>query len=223
MRYLLTLIALSCIGLALYGEFAFFHDYAWEDDTSWFFFLLSTVAVCLLCKANFRVNLVATIFSCFCILSSVWVLFSSLLIEVYYYDLDTITTFQVYCSLIGYFSLLLTKTVPLLFLTGICFCLRFKFVPLPCIPFLISGGLVGWLDGWDYRTFVFSFSLVVVFCSFATILDEWWTRKSKRKIPDEVQPAVHSSSSPVGSSLQGSKDQVGEASLTDDFSPPPCI
>jgi hypothetical protein len=223
-RYLLPLLALSFIGLALYGEFAFFHDFAWEDDTSWFFFLFSGVAACLLCKANFKVNLVATLFSFFCILSALWVLFSSLLVEIYYFDTGRITEFKVLCALIGHFSLLLTKPIPLAFLVGVCVCLRYKFLPVLCIPFLISGCLVDWLDGWDYRTFVLSSSSIVVLCSFATILDEWGVKKSKRATREKVRPADQSSPSLSGSSLQRSKDQTASVNdLPDDFSPPPCI
>ena len=224
MRYLLALLALFFIGLALYGEFAFFHDFVWEDDTSWFFYLFSFVAACLLCKANFKVNLVAKLWAIFCILSALWVLFSSLLVEIYYFDTGRVTEFKVLCALISHFSLLLTKTVPLLFLAGVCFCLRYKFLPIPCIPFLISGGLVGWLDMLDYRTFVFSSSLIVVLCSFATILDEWGVRKSKRVTQEKVRPADQSSPPLSGSSLQRSKDQTTSVNdLPDNFSPPPCI
>lgn len=224
MRYFLPLIALSFVGLALYGEFAFFHDFAWEDETSWFFFLLSGVAVCLLCKANFKVNLVATLFSCFCILSAIWVLFSSLLKEVYYYDSDGITEFQVYCYLIGHFSLLLTKPAPLFFLVGIGFCLRYKFLPVLCVPFLISGWLVGVLDGWDYRTFIVSSSFIIVLCSLATILDAWGLGKSKRSTPKQAPSVAQTSLSPSPSKPPKAKDQTAEDNnLPDDFSPPPCI
>lgn len=223
MKYFLSLTALSFIGLAYYVEIAFFHDYAWEDETSWFFFLLSSVAVCLLCKANFKVNLVATLFSCFCVLSAIWVLFSSLLKEVYYFDSDGITEFQVYCYLIGHFSLLLTKPAPLFFLVGIGFCLRHKLLPFLCVPFLISGWLVGVLDGWDYRTFIVSSSLIIVFCSLATILDAWWVGKSKRGTV-LAPPVAQSSLSPSPSKPLRAKDQTTEENnLPDDFSPPPCI
>ena len=221
-RYFLPLIALSFIGLAFYGEFAFFHDYAWEDETSWFFFLLLGVAVCLLCIANFKVNLVAILFSCVCILSAIWVFFSSLLKEVYYYDSDAITEFQVYCYLIGHFSLLLSKPAPLFFLVGIGFCLRYKFLPVLCVPFLISGWLVGVLDGWDYRTFIVSSSFIIVLCSLATILDAWGLSKSKRSIT--APSASQRSLSQYPSKPHKAKDQTAEDNnQPDDFSPPPCI
>ena len=223
-RYLLPLLALLSTGVALYGEFAFFHDFAWEDDTTWFFFLFSGAAACLLCKANFKVNLVTALWAFFCILSAVWVLLSSLLVEIYYFDTGRITEFKVLCAIISYFSLLLTKSVPLFFLVGVCLCLRYKFLPVLCIPFLISGCLVDWLDGWDYRTFVLSSSLILVLCSFATILDEWGVKKLKRATQEKVRLADQSSQSLSGLSLQRSKDQTASVNdLPDDFSPPPCI
>jgi hypothetical protein len=234
MRYFLPLIALCLIGFACYGEIAFFHDYAWEDDTSWFFFLFSGVAVCLLCKANFKLNLVATLFSCFCILAALWVLFSALLVEIYYFDTGRITEFKLVCALISHFSLLLTKPFPLFFLVGLCFCLRFKFLPVLCIPFLLSGWLVGWLDGWDYRTFIVSSSFIIVLCSLATILDAWWLGKPKRNPPGESRSEVITPSkvsSPVEPTLPHSRSSTGKSSdqtrkeppFPEDFSPPPCI
>ena len=234
MRYSLSLIAIAQIGLALWLEFVFFHDFPWEDKTSWSFFLFSGVGLCLLCKANFKVNLAAKLLACFCILSVTWVLFVSLLGLIIYIEPSWTTEFEVLCALISYVSLLFTKPVPLLFLVGICFCLRFKSVPILCIPFLISGWLAGWLDVLDYRTFVFSSSLIVIICSLATIFDEWRTNKSKSDTPDEVRsvgrvcpevPAVDQPSLSLSrSSSQRSKDPVGdEPPLPEDFSPPPCI
>ena len=180
--------------------------------------------MCLLCKANFKVNLVATLFSCFCILSAIWVSFSSLLKEVYYYDSDGITEFQVYCYLIGHFSLLLTKPAPLFFLVGIGFCLRYKFLPVLCVPFLISGWLVGVLDGWDYRTFIVSSSFIIVLCSLATILDAWGLGKSKSSNPKQAPSVSQTSLSPSPSQPPKSKDQTAvDKNLPDDFSPPPSI